>query len=77
MSLGERIFRRAIAQAMAKRAPDRIPLTGERLMQRGYFSVTLSGLDEGDVLLTDLAGANLGSGVRRQAGSMRKAVAVG
>ncbi|RQP98863.1 hypothetical protein [Burkholderia stagnalis] len=54
MSLREWFFRRAMARAVAKRAPRRIPLTGERLMQRDYFSATLSGLPEGDVLVDAL-----------------------
>ncbi|WP_157643742.1 hypothetical protein [Burkholderia ubonensis] len=56
MSLREWFFRRAMARAVAKRAPSRIPLTGERLLQRDYFSATLSGLAEGDVLVDSMSG---------------------
>ncbi|MCA8073891.1 hypothetical protein [Burkholderia vietnamiensis] len=54
MILREWILWRALAHATAKRALDRIPLTGERPMQRDYFSVTLSELTEGDVLVDAL-----------------------
>ncbi|KVS51664.1 hypothetical protein WK39_27350 [Burkholderia cepacia] len=56
MSLREWFFRRAMARVVAKRSPSRIPLTGERLMQRDYFTATVSGLAEGDVLVDALAG---------------------
>ncbi|WP_394144652.1 hypothetical protein [Burkholderia multivorans] len=52
----EFFFRRAMTLAMAKRAPDRIPMSGERLMQRDYFSVTLSNLSEGEVLIDKFDG---------------------
>ncbi|MGQ7908766.1 hypothetical protein [Burkholderia sp. BC1] len=56
MSLREWTFRRAMARVTAKRSPSRIPLSGERLMQRDYFSVALSDLTEGDVLVDALVG---------------------
>ncbi|MBR8048870.1 hypothetical protein [Burkholderia multivorans] len=56
MTLREWFFRRAMAHVTAKRSPSRIPLTGEKVMQRDYFSATLSDLDEGDVLVDKLAG---------------------
>ncbi|HDR8909204.1 hypothetical protein [Burkholderia multivorans] len=56
MSLREWFFRRAMARVTAKPSPSRIPLSGERLMQRDYLSATLSGLAEGDVLVDALAG---------------------
>ncbi|WP_175719032.1 hypothetical protein [Burkholderia anthina] len=56
MSVRVWFFRRAMARVTAKRAPNRIPLSGNTLMQRDYFTATLNGLAEGDVLVDALSG---------------------
>ncbi|MFT0171494.1 hypothetical protein ACLKMY_21200 [Paraburkholderia mimosarum] len=50
-SLKEWIFRRAITRATAKCSPSRIPMSGDRLLRRDYFSTILSDFSEGDVLV--------------------------
>ena len=56
MTPAEWFFRRAVALLVAHPAPDRIPLTGDRVLTRDYLIGHLSGLDpEGEVLIEGMS----------------------
>ncbi|RQP98865.1 hypothetical protein [Burkholderia stagnalis] len=53
MNLREYFFRRAMALVVARPAPDRIPLSAPRIYGRKFFSATISGLADGNVLVRE------------------------